>query len=278
MFQGRSLVIATKHHKEQAIAPVLERELGVRCFADTTQDTDELGTFTGEVERRLDPMASAREKCMRAMAANSCTLGVASEGSFGPHPSLPFVPADDELLIFIDTLNHIEVVVRELSTSTNFSARSITQIHELSAFAEQVGFPSHAIILRDKSPHSTVIYKGIHSMDVLLDRFDMLYTTFQSAYAETDMRAMYNPTRMEVIKKAAEKLAQKINSRCPQCNTPGFDITDVIRGLPCSLCHRPTDMIISSVCICSACQYLQVNRYPEQKYTADPMYCNFCNP
>ena len=85
------------------IAPILEKELGVNCFVDETFDTDALGTFTGEVERELDPISTAREKCLRAMKINNCDLGIASEGSFGPHPSMFFVNADDEFLIFIDT-------------------------------------------------------------------------------------------------------------------------------------------------------------------------------
>lgn len=49
------------------------------------------------------------------------------------------------------------------------------------------------------------------------------------AYAETGMKALYNPTRMTVIEKAIKKLIDKINSCCPQCNIPGFGITDAKR-------------------------------------------------
>lgn len=46
------------------------------------------------------------------------------------------------------------------------------------------------------------------------------------------MRAMFNPTRMEVIKRATEKLVSKIKRRCEKCETPGFDIDSVEIGLP----------------------------------------------
>lgn len=85
MFEGRKLIIATMHQKETVIAPILEKALGVHCFIDQTFDTDLLGTFSGEVERKLDPIATAKEKCLRAMRANNCDLGIASEGSFGAH-------------------------------------------------------------------------------------------------------------------------------------------------------------------------------------------------
>ena len=76
MFISRKLIIATKHKKESVIAPILEKELGVRCFTDETFDTDTLGTFTGEIERELDPIATARRKCLLAMELNNCDLGV----------------------------------------------------------------------------------------------------------------------------------------------------------------------------------------------------------
>jgi hypothetical protein len=34
LFENRKLIIATMHGKESVIAPVFEREIGVRCFID----------------------------------------------------------------------------------------------------------------------------------------------------------------------------------------------------------------------------------------------------
>jgi hypothetical protein len=102
MFKDRRLVVATKHQKEKILAPILDPALGVRCFVDETLDTDVLGTFTGEVERGLDPIAIARQKCLMAMDLTGCDLGIANEGSFGPHPSYFYLHADDEFVIFID--------------------------------------------------------------------------------------------------------------------------------------------------------------------------------
>lgn len=67
MFKGRSLVIATKYEKEKVIASLLEDALGVVCFIQDGFDTDTLGAFTGEIERKLDPISTARKKCLRAM-------------------------------------------------------------------------------------------------------------------------------------------------------------------------------------------------------------------
>lgn len=278
MFQNRKIIIATKHQKEKVIAPILEKELGVSCFTDETFDTDTLGTFTGEVERVLDPISTAREKCLRAMKLNNCDLGVSSEGSFGPHPSIFFISADDEFLIFIDTKNNIEVIVRELSTTTNFNGKQIQSQMELIAFAKDIGFPKHGLILRKSKDENTEIHKGITDLETLKKLFEQLYSKYNSVYAETDMRAMYNPTRMSVIEQATQKLAQKIKSTCPQCQTPGFGITDAKKGLECSLCGSPTNSTLSYIYVCQQCKFTKEEMYPNKKTTEDPTYCDYCNP
>ncbi len=278
MFQNRQLLIATKHHKERVIAPILEEALGVSCIVNNVFDTDTLGTFTGEVERTLDPLEAAREKCRQALQHSNLNLAVASEGSFGPHPLYYFVPANEELLLFMDTQHNIEILVRELSTETNFSSSDVCTKEELLAFAEQARFPSHALILRSPSDDSPVFYKGMQDEATLLQLFDALHKKYNTVVVQTDMRAMYNPTRMQVIKRAAEKLVQKIKSLCPQCNMPGFGITDATTGLVCSLCGTPTNSVRSYIYVCAHCAFTKEELYPHGKEKEDPGYCNICNP
>lgn len=95
MFEGRKLVIATKHQKEQVLSPLLSHSLGVHVIVPNNLDTDLLGTFSGEVERKHDPITTARLKCQWAMDLTNCDLAVASEGSFGSHPAAFFLPANE---------------------------------------------------------------------------------------------------------------------------------------------------------------------------------------
>ena len=46
MFEGRKIVIATKHKKEQVIVPIVKNELGLNVFVSQDLDTDIFGTFT----------------------------------------------------------------------------------------------------------------------------------------------------------------------------------------------------------------------------------------
>lgn len=278
MFKGRRLIIATKHKKEKVIAPILEKKLGVRCFTDETFDTDEFGTFTGEIERQLNPIETARRKCLLAMDLNNCDLGLASEGSFGSHPKIWFASADDEFLILIDKKNDLEIIARELSMQTNFNSIEIDNEKDLLKFAKSVNFPSHGLIIRKSKTNSDHVIKGITDLQELKNAFHLLNKKFGNVYIETDMRALYNPTRMKVIESAAKKLVNKVNSCCPQCSIPGFGVTDAKRGLKCSLCGSATNSILSHIYVCKHCQFTKEEMYPNKKTNEDPMYCDYCNP
>lgn len=277
-FEDRHLVIATKHRKEAVITPLVNGSLGVISQIAEGFDTDVLGTFTGEIERKDDALTTLRNKCLMAMALSGCDLGVGSEGSFGPHPTLFFTHADDELVMLIDQKNGLEIVARELTTETNFNAAFIHSKAQLKAFAKEAMFPSHALILRDHKDSHKQVFKGITDADALWSSYQYLMTHFGTVYAETDMRAMHNPTRMKVIERATRKLLEKINSCCPQCHTPGFGITQAKPGLPCQLCHGPTDSTLSHVYTCSKCKHPAESKFPHGKTSEDPMYCNNCNP
>ena len=278
MFRGRKLLIATKHHKEAVIAPLFEKEFGVSCFTTPNFDTDVFGTFSGEVERKNSAIETLREKCISAYQATQCDLVVASEGSFGPHPTLFFGNVNEELVMLKDFRNDIEIMAREISLETNFNGRTITHRTDLLDFAKQVDFPSHGIILKSTSKNTSKIYKGIVSEDDLIKRFDALELENKSVYAETDMRALFNPTRMKVIQKATQKLIEKIKNQCPNCGLPGLDINKSVSGLLCENCHLPTQSILKNIYQCKKCDFTEEKFYPRGITFEDPTYCDNCNP
>lgn len=277
-YKGRTLLIATKHRKETVIAPLMEQALGLTCIVAEEPDTDHFGTFTGETERRDPPLVTVRNKCLAAMEAHGCDLGLASEGSFGPHPSLFFVPADDELLIFIDKKNNLEIMTREISTDTNFNGIDTSDEAELEDFARRARFPSHSLILRKSKTENLDIIKGINSWTELKNGFYLLKNKYGKVYAETDMRAMCNPTRMLVIRSAAQKLVKKICTACPSCEMPGFDVTEVVSGLPCGHCGFPTRSTLLHRFTCQHCSLVQELRFPNNKEVENPAFCDWCNP
>jgi hypothetical protein len=90
LFHNKTGVLATMHQKEQVIAPILEH-LGIKIVVPQGLNTDEFGTFSRDIKRPGDQLQAARLKAERAMALTGLTLAFASEGSFGPHPSIPYL-------------------------------------------------------------------------------------------------------------------------------------------------------------------------------------------
>lgn len=276
MFQGRQLCVATMHNKEQVITPILNSILGVTCFVPQELNTDQFGTFSGEIQRSLSPLNAARAKCDLAHQLTGCDLIVANEGSFGPHPNLFFIPSNEELMLLRDYKNNLSIWTSLLSTETNFNSLEISNTNQLDDFAKSIGFPEHGIILL--SVDRTQIRKDFRTLKEAHITLKELTKGTGRCIAETDMRAMNNPTRMKVIEALTHKLVHKIKSTCPSCNTPGFDVIRVNSGLPCMACKSETSSTLSVINGCVSCGYEELIQYPNKKQEEDPMYCNYCNP
>ncbi|WP_396217679.1 DUF6671 family protein [Flavobacterium sp.] len=260
------------------MAPILEKELAISCFVYEQFDTDTLGTFSGEIERKFDALTTLRNKCILAANASKSDLVIASEGSFGAHPSIFFAHANQELVMLKDFSNDLEIIAKEISLETNFNGQKISNETDLLTFAEKVNFPSHALILKSDETNFSIIFKGIQSEKVLLEKFYELKNKNGFVYVETDMRAMFNPTRMKVIEKATWQLIEKIKSLCPTCQTPGFDIIDAVYGLPCELCKNPTRSTLYYLYQCKKCNHSSKKMFPRGITYEEPTYCDTCNP
>ena len=278
MFIGRNLLISTNHGKEKVIGGLLQKTLGVLPIVLPNLNTDLFGTFTGEIERVDDPFTTIRRKAEWGLSQTDYDLVIASEGSFGPHPSLFFVPADDEILLFMDKKNKIEVIGREVSMETNFGYTEVKTKKELIDFAEKSLFPSHGLILSGDKVRDNLFVKGIIEEDTLFTAFHYLLKRYKKVTVQTDMRAMYNPSRMAVIEKACNNLLQNIESLCPVCSCPGFSVREVLTGLSCSLCGSPTNSILAHLYVCQKCTHVKKRLYPNGKEKEEPTFCDYCNP
>jgi hypothetical protein len=278
LFLGRNLVIATMHGKENVLAPLLEERLGVNVTVANGIDTDMFGTFSGEKERTASPIETARKKCQEAFRLTGERLVLASEGSFGSHPVIGLVPANEELLLLKDMKDDWEIKARVISTKTNFSGSEYYNWDEVLYYSSQAGFPSHGLVIKNSRDNWDEIHKGINDWQVLKESFSYFKNKYGKLFIETDMRAHYNPTRMKVIGEACEKLVSVINNCCPICNSPGFDVCDILRGLPCRQCDTPTQTAKAYIYHCQFCGHSDEKKFPEKKKKEDPMFCDECNP
>lgn len=278
VFKGERCALATMHGKEVAISPIMVDRLGLEVFVPPALDTDRFGTFSGEIQRVGTPMDAALRKCRAAIEATGERFALASEGSFGPHPSYFFLPSDSELLVLYDALNDRSIIAHHLTLETNFSASEITNLPDLEAFAVRAKFPRHALILRKAQDETEGMVKGIMDAEVLKEKAHGILERHGRLFVETDMRAMNNPTRMKAIAKCTELLAEKCLSLCPKCSAPGYWESRYEPGLPCCQCGMPTESALAAIMECQACGHIETKKFPNGKKCCDPQYCNYCNP
>lgn len=275
-FNNRIGILATMHHKEKVISPIVEEKLGIAVEIPLHFDTDLFGTFTGDIDRIGNQLEAAKLKAERGMLLSGKTIGISSEGIFGPHPYIPWIPYNREIIFLMDKENKFEIFGEATTTDTNYSHVQIKNYQEANDFCETVGFPDHAVIVRKDNE----IIKGINSKDQLEEAIEYLLKkcSTKELIIETDMRALFNPTRMNNIKSATNNLINKIYSLCSRCSYPGFEVVERKKGLLCSECGLKTELIKSEIYKCKKCGELEEKLYPNGKQFADPSHCPFCNP
>ncbi len=170
-YMGKSCLLATMHDKQKAISPSFSNILQLQIEVAKI-DTDQLGTFTGEIERKGSALDCVRQKCELAMNKTGVDIGIASEGSFGPHPFIPFIACDHEILYFIDRDRGFHLYQSLFSSKTNYYTEAISDSKRLKEFADQLLFPSHGLIVRpNKCQTKSMIFKGIQTLDKLEEAF-----------------------------------------------------------------------------------------------------------
>lgn len=282
LFANRVGILATMHQKERVMAPLLEKELGIKVRVTQNFNTDSFGTFTREIKRPRDQLETAKLKAEKALLLTGETLAFASEGAFFHHPALPYIPCNREIVFLLDKTNELELIGQVFSTETNYNHQIISNIEEAYEFGDKVGFPEHGLVViaEPESEDNSTVVKGITTEQQLRDAVTQALS--QSAKGrvqiETDMRALYNPTRMRNIEKATQDLINKIQQTCPNCSLQGFDTVERRKGLYCALCALPTELTLAVIYQCKKCNFSQEFIFPDGLDKADPSQCFYCNP
>jgi hypothetical protein len=278
IFSNRAVSLLTKHGKEQVIADVLHAQVGCLIKQTDAYDTDLLGTFTQETPRYGSQLDAVRKKAMIGMDLLKLDLGIANEGVFINDPYSGMVPWNNELVALIDQKHQLEITGFSSAPAQNDHAY-LSHWEELIKFADNALFPSHYLVIKPTDEYHPQSKKGIKEPAELKEAFEWAKDLSSKGiiYVENDLRAFANPTRMENIRKATIDLVNKMDSLCPQCQTPGFWIKDVRRGLPCSACGLATDQEIAKIWACLKCDH-EVTEGMKVFKLADPSKCCHCNP
>jgi len=279
-YHNKKASIATIHQKDLAIGPILKRYIGLDVVSADSFNTDLLGTFTGETERNEDMLETARTKARQAILISNSDIGIGSEGSFGPHPFLPFAASGFELLLLINKSDGNEIFVSH-RFNTNYNSITAHNHDDIADFLKITGFPEHALIVKpEKSSDKNMVVKGINDLALLNNAIEFLskYSETGRVIIQTDMRAHQNPTRMKTLSYLAKKLAIRLSRLCPECHEPGFGMSDVERGLPCEECLLPTQRIIAQIYSCRLCGFKQKRHQRNTSARASSVWCQLCNP
>ncbi|MEJ5246997.1 MAG: DUF6671 family protein [Caldilinea sp.] len=277
-FGGRRAVCATQHGKEQAMGPLLAQHAGIELFTLPGFDTDRFGTFTREIPRVGSMIEAARAKAISAAELASVDLALASEGSFGPHPSFELIPGNLEIVLLLDRRHGLEIVGQHLTANVRWVHGAVNDVQQALELAHRGGFPSHAMVVRRSEHEAQGMVKGLKDRDSFVQAVQQLLDANggRSVFIESDLRAHCNPTRMQNIRCATLDLLEEMARFCPACGAPGFQQIEVIPGLPCRWCRLPTRLPSAYRFQCNRCAY-QSTEGAEETF-ADPGNCPFCNP
>jgi len=167
-YSGKVASLATMHQKEIAIAPPFLEIVELEVIAAADIDTDALGTFAGDIPRVGSMGDVATRKARLGMAATNMCIGLASEGTFGPHPTTPFMTVGMELLKLVDDDRRIEISESLITPQIVFQSTTVRPVAELDEFLTSSQFPTHGLIARPSNPeNSRSIIKDILNLNDL---------------------------------------------------------------------------------------------------------------
>ncbi len=278
-YSGETVYFVTKHMKEEILSPLFSSQ-SINCVAINI-DTDQFGTFSGEIERK----ASVRETLRRKIQAGATTvkpgarLFLASEGSFGPDPFLPLMQRDLESLLLWDRQLEIEIYAEYLCHQPIHAEVRLGPRDDFNKFLTDIRFPDHGVMVHPENCRDP-IFKGLTTQHAVAQAMldCLIVSTTGRVVLATDLRANYNQTRREAIRQAGYNLIKKLNTLCPECGVPGFAITHGVPGLPCASCRQPTQSAVQVVLECVKCHYVEERPRPDGVTSLNPEECEFCNP
>lgn len=274
----RRVAMATMHGKEQVLKPSMAA-IGVELVVPMSLDTDQFGTFTRDRPRAGSMLEAGRAKAQAAMQETGLPAAIASEGAYGPHPTIPFLAAGRELILFVDREQGYEIAEMAIDDRPTFGHCQAASIADARAFLERIAYPGQGVIVAPVGRLAEPVAKGIQD-DQELDAAISAAVRLSAqgmAHIETDMPAFMNPRRMEVIGALGAQLASRLATPCATCCHPGWGKVRTKYGLPCSLCGSPTALPRRDVYGCVSCD-AEEKQELSQGALADPTYCPLCNP
>ncbi|TVS89494.1 DUF6671 family protein [Mycobacterium helveticum] len=276
-YAGAVIAMGTMHGKERQVAPPFADVLGARVVAPPGIDTDQFGTFTGEVARTSEPPAAATAKARLAMRALGVPYGLASEASYDAW--LGVLAVHEEILVFVDDVRGIRVVEGLRTPGAPGPPRLVHGADDAVDAARGFGFPRQGAAVKAAVEDRVRVFgKGITDPATLVEVVGAALAVADGnrAWVEPDLRAHHNPSRRDVLAALAGRLARRLATPCPGCKSPGYGKVAVREGLPCRACGCPTTLAAADVHGCPTCMHRSA--VARSGAGAEPRFCPACNP
>jgi hypothetical protein len=278
-YAGQRIGLASMHAKEQALAPPFRRVLDAEIVVAPQLDTDELGTFSGDVPRPDALVETCALKAELAFRSLDVDCAVANEGSYGPIDIVPLNPGGVEIMAFLDRRRGIRIIETLTTHRTNWRMlRFAAGDPNIARAVKAIGFPRYGVFVNSTDLSQPV--KGLSTVDEVVSAVNREASRSSDGMALlfSDMRADRNPTRMRVLRALAFKLAKRLERLCPQCHAPGFGSIGNRRGLPCECCGAPTHWVHHEIDGCSVCGHAEARPRKDGRRTAAKLSCASCSP
>ena len=275
-YKGQTAHIVTKHAKAEIIGPALWEKLGM-TLATYEADTDQFGTFSGEIDRKESPLQTAIQKARLARDWIGAEICIASEGTIGPNPSFPVTISNVETIVFMDFANDIVIHQTFVSSEIYSYCTRLKSPGEVDGSIKQLKLDDQAMIVKSSYENAVFVKKGLKSIDDIQSAVAQAVSISGEAILEPDFRAMHSASRRENIRKCAILLAQKISSTCPRCNRPGWSGSPSAATKACLSCgSKRTTIAIGDEFRCEGCNHIEQRN--EANTSCEAQYCLVCNP
>ena len=274
----KEVVLTSKHKKIDLIKPAFDISVGCNIF-ELPLDTDQLGTFSGDIARLDPPLETAIKKARLGMSHTGTPLGIASEGSIGPDPIVPFLHSDIEHMVFVDDANEIVISESFRSFDITISTITVAPSEDLIQFLQKADFPNHNLIVRPNTKDKQGAFKGVRELPQLLEAIEKCANLSPDGLVviESDLRAMSSPSRQKNIEHVANLLALRVSNLCAECKTPGWGCVGYEKGLKCSECGFENQLAIRQEILgCTKCEFTKLGKVIS--FNLNPANCDFCNP
>lgn len=269
-------VLITKHGKSRQVAPAFSKHLNMQV-AEFNLDTDQFGTFSGEIERVGSAREAVIKKAELGISKSGNSTAIASEGSIGVDPLFPFINSDIELMALVDKERSLTIVENLRSTEIVAHSIKVSKFMEIGEFLEKADFPNHKLILRAQDQPKKFCIKGIGEIKALEQAIADGLKDFPTLILENDLRAHCSPSRQKNIAALAEKLALRLSHLCPECQAPGWGVISYKKGLPCQECGEISEEALAQeILSCGRCEITHEGKVLAD--SIDPARCQLCNP